>query len=146
MKVHNLGIAMLVCALVCGCARHNAEPSRHEAIAPDPVDPAPETYALGVTVTADGSVPKDAAVDAFPRGRDVFLSIDVSGAHIEQTIEVKWLDAAGHVVRREIRNVPIGAQYAAFASGGDVTAAPGNHHTIVVINGRVVNEKTFRVL
>ena len=139
MKVHVLLAASL---LVCACSARHAQP-HHQTIVADAPDPSPQTYALGATVTADGAVPKDAALDAFPRGRDVFLSIDVRGAHVDQTIEVTWIDPSGRMTRKETRNVPVGAHYAAFAA---TPSAAGEHRAVVVINGRVVSEQTFRVL
>ncbi len=131
-----------LCVYSFGCAADHPQP-RHQTIVADTPDPAPETYAIGSTVTADGSVPKDAALDAFPRGRDVFLSVDVSGAHVDQAIEVKWIDPSGRVIRNEKRDVPVGAHYAAFSAP---VSTSGEHRAVVVINGRRVSEQTFRVL
>jgi len=140
-------VAAALCALLLGCAVDHRSPApQKQTIVADAPDPSPETYALGWAVTVDGAVPKDAAADAFARGREVFLSVDASGAMTDQTIEVQWLDAAGRVVRKEMRHVPIGAAYVAFASGRDATANAGAGRAIVVINGRRVSEKTFRVL
>lgn len=135
------GVVAALC-LLAACAADHPKPHQQTIVA-EAVDAAPETYALGATLTADGAVPKDAVVDAFPRGRDVFLSIDVSGAHVDQAIEVKWIDPSGRVIRKETRNVPVGAHYAAFSAP---VSAPGRHRATVVINGRLVSEKNFSVL
>lgn len=140
--------AAALLALFAGCAVDRGAPATQtkQAAVADAPDPAPDTYALGSTLEASGAVRKDAAGEAFGRGGEVFLSVDVASASTDQTIEVAWLDGAGRVVRKETREVPVGTRYAAFASGRDVTSSAGTRRAVVVINGRRVTEKTFSVL
>lgn len=138
--------ALLV--LFAGCAVDTGSSTQYaQATATaDAPDRSPETYALGSTLDVSGAVPRDAEAEAFGRGMDVFLSIDMASASTDQTIEVQWLDGAGRVIRRQTRHVPVGTPYAAFASGNNVTAIPGQRRALVVIDGRRVAEKAFRVL
>ena len=139
-----LAAATLFALLAC-CAVDRGSPAQ-QTNATEAPDPAPETYALGSMLDASGAVPKDAASEAFGRSGEVFLSVDVASASTDQTIEVEWLDAAGQVIRKEMRNVPVGTRYAAFSSGAAVTASAGQHRAVVIINGRRVTEKAFRIL
>ena len=97
-------------------------------------------------VTPAGAVPADSASESFHRGGEVFLSVDVASASSEQNIDVQWLDAQGRVVRKETRKVPEGSHYAAFSSGPEVAAMPGQHRAVIIIDGRRVMEKPFSIL
>ena len=140
--------ATALLALLCGgCAVDRGDGRvHHQQATPDTVEPARETFALGSTITAEGIVPLEAASEAFTRGREVFLSIDVTGSSTDQRIAVEWVDPSGHVIRRESRDVPEGSRYAAFSSGRGVASTPGMHRAVVIINGRKVIEKPFSIL
>lgn len=108
--------------------------------------PAPETFALGTAVNASGAVPQEAAGETFLRGGEVYLSVNVQSASTEQTIEVKWIDPEGRVLRRDARHAELGARYVPFSSGGTAQWPVGPHRAVVLIDGRTVSEKTFAVM
>lgn len=146
MKTQLIAAALL--ALMCGgCAVDRGDGrSNHRQVTAEDVDPAKETFALGTSVTPDGVIPADAASESFPRGSEVFLSVDVSSASTDQKIAVEWRDASGRVVRRESREVPKSARYVAFSSGKGIVSSPGAHTAVVIINGRRVMDKPFHIL
>ena len=106
----------------------------------------PETFALGTELSPTGAVPQQASGQAFVRGGEVFLSVNVSGASTEQTIEVKWVDPEGRVLRHDRRRAPQGTQHVPFSSGATEEWPRGEHRAVVVIDGRRVSEKQFAVL
>src|SRR6185369_6547891 len=108
--------------------------------------PAKETYALGTELTSEGAVSREASSDEFKRGGEVFLSICTAGSSTEQTIEVDWLDPAGRVIHSQSRIAPRGGRYIAFSSGRTSGWRAGEHHAVVMIDGRRVTEKTFALL
>ena len=106
----------------------------------------PDTYALGTSITEEGAVPQDAVVESVGRGGEVFLSVNVSGASTEQTVEVAWLDPEGRTLRRAARHPGRNARFVSFSSGPTGRWRSGVHRARVVIDGRTVNEKQFEVL
>ena len=108
--------------------------------------PAKETFALGSELTADGAVTQEAATDEFKRGGEVFLSICTKGASTDQTIKVDWIDPAGRVIQSQTRIALRGVHYIAFSSGRTGGWRAGEHHAVVLIDGRRVSEKTFGLL
>jgi hypothetical protein len=109
-------------------------------------EPAAETYALGTAMTPSGAVAETSTWDNFVRGGEVFLSVDVSGASSSQNVEVRWVDPAGNVIRRDQRAAPQGAHYLPFTSGRTSQWRPGEHRAVIVIDGRRVSEKRFALL
>lgn len=109
-------------------------------------EPARDLYALGTALTPAGAVPRDAVGETFPRGGEVYLSVNVAGASSEQEIEVRWVGPDGKVLRRDEVAVPVGSDYAAFSSGDTDVWRVGQHRAVVVINGRKVSERTFDVM
>ena len=105
-----------------------------------------DTYALGTEVTTSGAMPQDATAETFLRGGEVYLSVDVSSASTDQVVEVKWLDPAGQILRRDARRAPRGTDYVPFSSGETARWTPGAHRAVVLIDGRGVSEKTFTVM
>ena len=105
-----------------------------------------DIFALGTALTAEGAVPRDASGETFGRGGQVFLSVNVDGASVDQAIEVEWVGPTGDVLRRQALDVPRGTQYAAFSSGDTQTWNPGPHRAVVKINGRRVSERPFEVI
>ena len=103
-------------------------------------------YALGTALTPEGAVPRDASGESFGRGGEVYLSVNVDGSSTEQAIEVDWVGPTGDVLRRQVLDVPRGAQYAAFSSGDTGRWRPGQHRVVVKINGRRVSERPFEVI
>ena len=135
---------LLFASTGCGVDR-----GRAKAHVPSPAtadEPAAETYALGTEVTPSGAVAEKSIGDNFIRGGEVFLSIDVSGASSAQTVEVKWIDPAGHVLRRDARQAPKGMHYLPFSSGQTSSWPTGEHRAVISIDGRRVSEKTFALL
>ena len=106
----------------------------------------PDTYALGITITEEGAVPQNAVVESVGRGGEVFLSVNVSGASTEQTVEVAWLDPEGRTLRRAAQHAGPNARFMSFSSGPTGRWRLGVHRARVVIDGRTVNEKSFEVL
>lgn len=105
-----------------------------------------EMYALGTEVTTWGAVPKNAAGETFRRGSEVFLSVNVNSASTDQSVEVRWLDASGTLLHRDVRLATEGTGYVAFSSGETSRWMPGEHRAVVLIDGRSVSEKPFTVL
>lgn len=130
-----------------GCAVDRAESMKQSAVATETAAvPSRDIFALGTAVTAEGAVPRDASGQTFSRGGEVFLSINVDGASVEQDIEVKWIGPTGEVLHHDEIAVPKGAQYAAFSSGDTKAWTPGPHRAVVLINGRRVSERPFDVM
>lgn len=129
----------------CGAERSDVRTS-NASVGVAEVTPSPETFALGTEVSATGAVPQRAAGETFIRGGEVYLSVDVSGASTEQTIEVKWLDPAGRVLRHDARRAPQGTHHVPFSSGRTTFWPLGEHRAVVLIDGRTVTEKQFAVI
>lgn len=139
--------ALLLFAVGCGVDRGDGTPAvTGVAAAATTEEPSPETFAIGTAVSASGAVPEQATGETFIRGGEVYLSVDVRSASTEQTIEVKWIDPSGRVLRRDARHVPLDAQYVPFSSGTTSRWPRGPHRAVILIDGRTVSEKTFAVL
>lgn len=110
------------------------------------MEPSRETFALGTAVTPSGAVAQQSAGDNFIRGGEVFLSVDVSGASSDQTVEVQWIGPEGRVLHRDQRHVLQGAHYLSFSSGRTASWPPGDHRAVVLIDGRTVSQKAFALL
>jgi hypothetical protein len=108
--------------------------------------PAPDIYALGTTLTNEGAVTADATGESFPRGGEVYLSVNVQGASVEQEIEVSWVGPNGRVLHRDEVEVPKGSRWAAFSSGETHAWPAGEHRAVVTINGRRVSERSFSLM
>lgn len=142
------GIAFTACLLLligCGAEREQSVTSNASVTAVE-VQPSPETFALGTEVTATGAIPQQAAGETFIRGLEVFLSVDVSGASTDQTIEVKWVDPHGRVLRKDARRAPQGTEHVPFSSGATARWPRGEHRAVIVIDGRTVSQKEFVLL
>jgi pyruvate/2-oxoglutarate dehydrogenase complex dihydrolipoamide acyltransferase (E2) component len=139
-------VAVLLFAVGCGVERGEGTAMNAGAAAAGTEEPAPETFALGTAVSASGAVPQDASAETFIRGGEVYLSVDVRSASTDQTIEVKWIDPHGRVLRSDERHVPQEAQYVPFSSGATSRWPRGPHRAVILIDGRTVSEKTFAVL
>lgn len=109
-------------------------------------DPARDIYALGTAVRSDGAVHADSTGEAFRRGGEVYLSVNVEGASVEQEIAVEWVAPNGRVMRRDAVDVPKGSRWAAFSSGETESWASGEHRAVVTINGRRVSERSFSLM
>lgn len=135
--------------LLIGCGVERSEEAVQQSVAvteTDAVNVAPETFALGTSVTPRGAVPQDAVAETVMRGGELYLSVDVSSASREQTVEVKWVDPAGTVIRRDVKGAAQGMRYVPFSSGETRHWMPGPHRAVVLIDGRSVSEKPFTVL
>lgn len=141
-------VACLLCAVGCGVDRERAKGAKADlaAAAASAEEPSHETFAIGTAVSADGAVPKDAGAENFVRGGEVYVSVNVQGASTDQTIEVKWLDPSGQVLRRDARRAPHGTHYVPFSSGATSRWPRGRHRAVIFIDGRAVSEKPFAVL
>jgi hypothetical protein len=138
-------VAFLLLAAGCGVDRGDGTPTQ-TAVAATIEEPSRETFALGTAVSANGAVPSQAAGETFIRGGEVYLSVNVQSASTDQTIEVKWIDPEGRVLRHDERHVPENAQYVPFSSGGTSRWPTGQHRAVVLIDGRTVSEKQFAVM
>lgn len=140
--------AVLLLSVGCGVDRGDGNAVQADATAAmtetDP--PSPETFALGTELNATGAVPEDAAGETFVRGGEVFLSVDVRSASTDQTIEVKWIDPEGRVLRHDRRRAEQGTRHVPFSSGATARWKPGEHRAVIVIDGRRVSEKPFAVM
>jgi len=134
--------AVLLLLVACGVDRGDGKPVPPTA-STTTAEPAPGTYALGSSVTAEGAIAENAVGDSFSRGGPIFLSIDVTGATADQRIEVEWINARGTVVHRDQRLVRQGSRYAAFSTGATARWQPGMYRVVVIIDGRRVNEQPF---
>lgn len=135
--------AVLLLAIGCEADRRDAAKADATAAMTESGPPAPETFALGTEISATGAVPQDAAGETFIRGGEVFLSVDMSGASTDQTIEVKWIDPEGRVLRHDRRRARQGMRHVPFSSGATSRWRPGEHRAVIVIDGRRVSEKPF---
>ncbi len=148
------GIALVACLLAavgCGVDRRSTKAAKADVAAEASASASAEeatheTFAIGTAVSADGAVPQQASAESFVRGGEVYLSVDVQSASTDQTIEVKWLDPAGHVLRRDARRAPHGARYVPFSSGKTSRWPRGGHRAVILIDGRAVSEKPFSMM
>lgn len=148
LKIPVIAVAAVAVALLIGCSvdHGNTAARNQQNIAATESDPAPETFALGSSLTAGGYVPQQATGDSFSRGGELFVCVDVAGASTDQEIAVEWRDQNGRVIRREARHVAEGARYVAFSSGRTAGWSRGPHRAVITINGRTVSEKTFALI
>ena len=143
MKRLLTGAAFLPLVMACGVAR----PANNEVVSTRTATKAAvATYAMGTAFTPDGAIAADSAGDAFRRGPEIYLAIDVASASVEQKIDVAWVDALGRVAHREMRVVPEGTRYARFATGDTSRWMPGPYRAIITINDRKVNETHFGLM
>ena len=133
----------LALIMTIACAR--SERANH-VVPTENADPSPEVFALGSAVTQTGAVTAESADDQFQRGPELYVSVNVSSASTEQTIEVEWLDPQGNVVRTDKRRIPESAAYATFSSGPTRGWRSGKHTAVIVIDGRKVSEKQFSMI
>ena len=135
-------VGIVVALAACGGDEERRNVSTHTVVSA----PARDLYALGTTVTREGAVPADSTGETFPRGGEVYLSVNVQGASVEQEIEVQWVAANGRVMRRDEVEVPKGSRWAAFSSGETQAWPAGEHRAVITINGRRVSERPFSLL
>jgi hypothetical protein len=107
-------------------------------------EPAPETYALGTTLTPAGAVAFDAREEAFNRGQEIFLSVDATSASAPLSVQVVWYGPDGRELRREART-GVQRRFVPFRSGPTHAWSNGAHKAIVVIDDRKVWESRFNV-
>ena len=147
------GIAIGACVLIavaCGVDRGSvkkADTGVAVAAGSAPAEePSHETFALGTSVTPSGAVAENAISENVSQGSEVYVSVDVRSASAAQTIEVRWVDPQGRVLRRDARHVPQDAQWVPFSSGRTSQWPRGTHRAVILIDGRTVSEKPFAVL
>ena len=138
--------AFLLLAAGCAVDRGDGNTTNAGVAVASVEEPSPETFALGTAVSAEGAVPQQAVGETFIRGGEVFLSVDVQSASTDHTIEVKWLDPQGRVLRRDARRAEQGTRYVPFSSGATADWPRGAHRAVVLIDGRTVSEKLFAVM
>jgi hypothetical protein len=137
-----IAIALSLC-LTVACAR--TEKANH-VVPAEKADPSNEVFALGSAVTQTGAVTAESANEQFPRGQELYVSVDVTSSSTDQTIAVQWLDPQGKVMRVDKRQVPQTSAYATFSSGPTKTWKSGKHTAVIVIDGRKVSEKVFSII
>jgi hypothetical protein len=135
---------MVVVALAACGGEQKREHGYTQAVAV--ANPARDIYALGTSVTGDGAVHADSTGETFRRGGEVYLSVNVEGASVEQEIEVQWVAPNGSVMHRDAVEVPKGSRWAAFSSGETEGWPAGEHRAVVTINGRRVSERPFSLM
>ena len=138
-------VAVLLAA-GCGAERKEAKLEQSSSAVPGAGTPTQETFALGTALTRAGAVSREATADSFLQGGEVFLSVNLNGATAEQEVEVRWVASDGEVLQTHSRNAPVGATYLAFSSGPTQSWPEGDHRAVVVIDGRAVSEKPFRLI
>ena len=137
----------VVVMLSAACVADRGRPgAASRATAAEPVATAKDTYAIGTTVTPQGAIPREALTEQFPRGGEVYLSINVAGASTSQEITVQWLRPDGKVIREDALEAPEGTAFVAFTSGPTNQWQPGEHKAVVLINGRRVSERNFQLI
>ena len=140
-------VVAVVTVLLGGCAADRGRSGAEKASNPaQVVKTAKDTYALGAAVTPHGAVPRDAETESFPRGGEVYLSINVAGASTDQDIVVHWLSPDGKLIREDQVEVPKGTEFVAFTSGSTAGWREGQHRAVILINGRRVSEREFQLL
>lgn len=139
-------VAFLLLAAGCGVDRGDGK-TTNAGVEEVSVDhPSPETFALGTAVSANGAVPAQAVGETFVHGGEVYLSVNVQSARTDHTIEVKWIDPHGRVLRRDARRAEQGTRYVPFSSGATSAWPRGPHRAVILIDGRTVSEKSFAVI
>lgn len=141
-----IAVVAVLLAAGCGAERKEAKLEQASSAVPGAGTPTQETFALGTALTRAGAVSREATADSFLQGGEVFLSVNLNGATAEQQVEVRWVAADGVLLRTQARNAPVGATYLAFSSGPTQTWPEGDHRAVVVIDGRAVSEKPFRLI
>lgn len=144
MSKNALVVVVIVVALVACGGEQKREHENGQTVGIS--DPARDIYALGTSVTRDGAVHADSTGETFRRGGEVYLSVNVEGASVEQAIEVQWVAPNGRVMRRDEVDVPKGSRWAAFSSGETQSWPAGEHRAVVTINGRRVSERPFSLM
>lgn len=136
------GAALLPLVMACGAGG----PEKQSVVTIETSKPVHATFALGSSMTHEGAIETESAGDSFRCGVELFLSVDVTSASTDQTIEVQWIDSRGIIAHRETRNVSEGGHYAAFSSGNTSSWSQGTYRAVVSINARKVNERSFAML
>ncbi len=139
--------ALLPLLVGCGVDRDSRQAVQQSVSAPaTEIDVAPETFALGTSITPRGAIPQDAVAETVVRGGELFLSVDVSSASSSHRVEVKWIGPEGTVIRSDVKGATQGLDYLPFSSGETRHWTPGQHRARVLIDGRSVSEKAFVVM
>lgn len=141
-----IAVVAVLLAAGCGAERQEAKLEQASSAVPGAGTPTQETFALGTALTRAGAVSREATADSFLRGGEVFLSVNLNGATAEQEVEVRWVASDGAVLQTHSRSAPAGATYLAFSSGPTQSWPAGDHRAVVVIDGRAVSEKPFRLI
>lgn len=144
----SLVVVMLSSLLVLvGCADSRTRDVVAEQAAMETMAPRVErTFALGSEVTAEGAIPAGSSSDAFAKGHEVYLSVNVTSATTAQKIAVEWVDSSGQVVRRDQRDVPVERSFVPFSSGSTAAWPQGEARAVVIIDGRRVTELPFSIV
>jgi hypothetical protein len=137
-------VVVVVVLVLAGCRGEQERPHVDTRAAVS--TPSRDVFALGTTVTNEGAVPADSTGETFPRGGEVYLSVNVEGASVEQEIAVSWVGPNGRVLHRHEVEVPKGSRWAAFSSGETHAWPAGEHRAVVTINGRRVSERPFSLM
>ena len=142
-----VAVLALLLPLLPGCdVDRGTGATSNEPVLTETNAPVRETFALGTRITPAAAVPQDAATDMFPRGGEIFLSIDVHGASTDQTVAVEWIAPNGAVMAKTEQNVPQHADYVAFSPGATHRWPAGEHRAVVIIDGRRVAERPFGII
>jgi hypothetical protein len=131
------------------CAQETeAQPTRtpYDASAYVMADASEDTFALGSRLTPAGAVADNSVQDLYSRGEKLFVAVDLTGSsRPTRDVEVRWLSSDGGQLHRDRRVVDVKKRYATFPSGMTSSWSAGNYRAIVVIDGREVAERPFRL-
>ena len=142
-----LGVTLVASLVMVGCADSRMQDVVADRAAIETIAPRVErTFALGSEVTADGAIPLGSSSDAFAKGHEVYLSVNVTSSNSPQKIAVEWVDSSGQVVRRDQRDVPAERSFVPFSSGSTAEWSQGEGRAVVIIDGRRVTELPFSIL
>jgi hypothetical protein len=106
-------------------------------------DPSQDLFALGTELTPVGAVADRSVTHEVEAGARLFLSVNVQGATVPQTVELVWYDARGKVVdadRRTSSNQPF-LIFDRTTNGWQ----KGTYKAEVFVNNRKVSEKLLKV-
>lgn len=109
-------------------------------------DASEDTFALGSRLTPAGAVADNSVEELYARGGKLFVSVDLTGSsRPTRDVEVRWVTSNGKQVRRDRGVFDVKKRYATFQSGMTSAWSAGNYRAIVVIDGREVAERPFRL-
>ena len=135
-------------ALACAPAEEGGPPSSAPAVAtsdlPTPLDPeGPREIVLGKLFSPDGSIRPDDRRTSFPRGAQIFLSVESGDLVRGETVAAVWRAPDGSVAERKVTAIG-GESYLVFTAPS-VGWSPGTGRVAVKLE-RVSRQEPERDL